>query len=126
MMLDDEVEITLKDKNIAPLNLARLLRDIWQSELASPANCIYVAKCLINGETWRPTLGSIHIPNIDKSEHLNLVFPESEIDKDSRLRREQQTEYWELGRRGAAGDAEAAIAFCKLEMEGKISHGAFA
>ena len=44
MMLDDEVEITLKDKNIAPLNLARLLRDIWQSELASPANCIYVAK----------------------------------------------------------------------------------
>ncbi len=29
-------------------------------------------------------------------------------------------------RKGADGDAEAAIAYCKLEAEGKVNHGAMA
>lgn len=37
----------------------------------------------------------------------------------------QQEEYSALCERGAAGDVEAAITYCKLELEGKVSHGAF-
>ncbi len=32
-------------------------------------------------------------------------------------------ECFELMERGAAGDAEAAIAYCKRELEGKVPHG---
>lgn len=35
-----------------------------------------------------------------------------------------QSEYFALRDRGAAGDAEAAIAYCKLEVQGLVSHGA--
>jgi len=40
--------------------------------------------------------------------------------------RAEQARYYELRDKGAAGDAEAAIAYCKLELEGKVSHGAMA
>lgn len=36
----------------------------------------------------------------------------------------QQNEYFALRDRGAAGDVEAAIAYCKLEAAGKVSHAA--
>jgi hypothetical protein len=36
----------------------------------------------------------------------------------------EQNGYYELRDKGAAGDAEAAIAYCKLELEGLVSHGA--
>lgn len=38
---------------------------------------------------------------------------------------DEQKEYAKLLEKGAAGDTDAAIAYCKLEMEGKVSHGAF-
>ena len=37
----------------------------------------------------------------------------------------QQEEYLALRDKGAGGDAEAAIAYCKLEAEGIVSHNAF-
>jgi hypothetical protein len=37
-----------------------------------------------------------------------------------------QAEYFALRDRGAAGDAEAAIAYCKLEVQGLPNHGAMA
>lgn len=48
-------------------------------------------------------------------EHLNNTY-QAHLAK--------QEEYAALRDKGAAGDAESAIAYCKLEMEGKISHGA--
>ena len=36
----------------------------------------------------------------------------------------EQSEYYALRDRGAAGDVEAAIAYCKLEVQGLVSHGA--
>ena len=35
----------------------------------------------------------------------------------------EQEEYFALCKRGAAGDAEAAIAYCKLEVTGIVKHG---
>jgi hypothetical protein len=35
----------------------------------------------------------------------------------------EQEEYFTLCKRGAAGDAEAAIAYCKLEVTGIVKHG---
>lgn len=35
----------------------------------------------------------------------------------------EQEEYFALCKRGAAGDAEAAIAYCKLEVTGTVKHG---
>lgn len=40
--------------------------------------------------------------------------------------REKQAEYFALRDRGAAGDAEAAIEYCKLEVAGLVYHQAFA
>lgn len=37
---------------------------------------------------------------------------------------DRQSAYFELRDKGAAGDVEAAIAYCKAEQEGKVSHGA--
>ena len=55
------------------------------------------------------------------NEILNLVKKVYE-DPYTAFFKEQQ-DYYQLCVRGAAGDAEAAIAYCKLEVEGKISHG---
>jgi hypothetical protein len=38
--------------------------------------------------------------------------------------RKIQAEYFALRDRGAEGDAEAAIAYCKLEVQGLPNHGA--
>lgn len=35
----------------------------------------------------------------------------------------EQEEYFALCKRGAAGDVEAAIAYCKLEVTGIVKHG---
>jgi hypothetical protein len=35
----------------------------------------------------------------------------------------EQEEYFALCKRGAAGDVEAAIAYCKLEVAGTVKHG---
>ena len=40
--------------------------------------------------------------------------------------RKRQAEYFALRDRGAAGDAEAAIEYCKLEVQGLPNHQAFA
>lgn len=124
MTLDDEVEITLKDKTVTPIELTKWLRKVWKSESSTPVNCMYIANCLIAGETWRPPYRDIS--KADDFEYVNFTVPESEFDKNDRLHREQQKEYWELCRRGSEGDAEAAIAFCKLELDGKIAHGPYA
>lgn len=36
----------------------------------------------------------------------------------------KQAEYSDLRDRGAAGDTEAAIAYCKLEVQGLVNHSA--
>jgi hypothetical protein len=125
MKMDDEVEITLKDKTVTRMELTKWLRQVWRSDSATPANCLYIADCLIAGETWRPPYNAIGC-KAEKSEIVNFVFPESDYDKNDRLNREKQHEFWELCRRGAEGDAEAAIQFCKHEFAGEVSHGAYA
>jgi hypothetical protein len=56
---------------------------------------------------------------------IETVYENSEFGCEALQHFRIQDEYFALRDRGAAGDAEAAIAYCKLEMQGLVSHGAY-
>lgn len=107
-----------------------------QSIVKYPKLTVYDAKpfaeILKAGGCWHPELSTLDIAVPFYGEFrlceqmgpclVKVEVEESDFEKDRKI----QAEYWELCRRGAEGDAEAAIAFCKAEMEGKVNHGAFA
>jgi hypothetical protein len=107
-----------------------------QSIVKYPKLTVYDAKpfaeILKAGGCWNPELNALDImvPLYGEFRLCEQMGPclvkveveESDFEKDRKI----QAEYWELCRRGAEGDAEAAIAFCRAEMANKVSHGAFA
>jgi hypothetical protein len=60
----------------------------------------------------------------DLPEFINIELIEP-VNESTVFFREQE-KYYELLKLGASGNVEAAIAYCKAELEDKISHGAFA
>lgn len=90
------------------------------------------AEILKAGGCWHPELNTLDIMVPLHGEFrlckqmgpclVKVEVEESDFEKDCKI----QAEYWELCRRGAEGDADAAIAFCKAEMTNKVSRGASA
>ena len=116
-----EYEITIKDHTVEVLALAKWVHSVSGHLLK---DSLYIARCLMRNETWRPTG---YITQQESSLcHIVRSYPESTHEKSTREYRETQASYFELMKKGAAGDIVAALAYCKLELEGKVNHGAYA
>jgi hypothetical protein len=113
-----EVKYTLKDTSISAPDLAKWVKQRVPSFTAP--DCLYVARCLIKGEEWSPPIDKINeyldvgpcsmniIPDPDN--HWEVFFAEEKV-------------YSDLLKDGAAGNAQAAIEYCKAVIEGKVSRG---
>ncbi len=117
--METEYRITIKDTAVSATDLAKWVHAVSNFSLS---DSLYIARCLLRGETWRPT----SIRSVDENPFCNIVIPESDSEKNMREHFSAQQGYYALLQKGAAGDVAAAIEYCKLELEGKVSHSAFA
>lgn len=112
--------IRLKDEHTA-VEIAEWVRRKMGHEFSS-RDCLMVARALKNGEGWEPPYYSIKHPQTPgPCEFVLTPDPENAWE----VREHEQDCLWELARKGAEGDAEAAIAFCKAELNGELHHGAY-
>ena len=76
-----------------------------------------IARALVRGERWQPEYYMLHEPEADGPCQFEIV----DVKTEDELRWEKQhaihAAHAELLKRGAAGDAEAAIAYCKAAQE---------
>jgi hypothetical protein len=98
--------------------LARWLRSITV-QLTVPRT-LQMADDLLAGEDFEFYLSDQTAASAPSGVKLVPVVFESEYDEYD----EVQAGYIALRDKGAAGDAEAAIAYCKLEAEGRVNHAA--
>ena len=127
------VSIKLIDRSAS---LATVIKWV-QSMIRWPENIsVYEAKpfadILKAGGEWHPPLDKLKLPNplygtLEIHEQMGIcwidvVVEESDFEKDRKI----QQGYWELCKKGAEGDAQAAIEYCKAEMANKVNHGGVA
>ena len=119
-MCEREVAITLKDKHADRIGVAKWI--LSNTTLTTSAkDAMYITDCMLRGETWRPNYFSMK-RGFETCELFNVKIEEPVNPYAEHMRIQQG--YYDLCRRGAEGDVEAALAYCKLEIEGKVSHGA--
>lgn len=135
-MSEISLEVTVSNQQVSKADLVHWLRANWYpAKNLSLMELVYVAQAMINGETWRPEFFDIKAPwvhNVCQGRPYQL--PDSDVvnikviveEDDQEKARREQSEYWDLCKAGAEGDAAAAIEWCKLEMAHKIRHGAYA
>jgi hypothetical protein len=109
---------TITASNANRLELARWLRSI-RTDLTVP-RALQEADDLLAGEDLEFYLyGHQVIAAPDGVKLVPVVY-----DNPYAAHFKEQAGYYALRDKGAAGDVDAAIAYCKLELEGKVSHGA--
>lgn len=122
--------------NVNPIDLYRWISQNWEPASQTPTKTLlYIARCISRGEGWQPEYLELSESvrkalrrNDFSSDIIKLVqFETDDPFERERIERQKHNDLIsDLLKRGATGDAEAAIKYCQLEFEGKISHGAFA
>lgn len=120
-MNETTVRITLDDTSITAPQLAVWVRDIAPNQYTL-SEAMYIARCMIRGEGWEPPY-EIVAYQLERMEgqpwSYTITTPPNPYVEQIQIWKEQR----ELLEKAAAGDAEAAIAYCKLELSGGINHG---
>jgi hypothetical protein len=119
-------QLTIKDKSVTPAKLANFLKKYlhYSANDYSLQYYLELAKKLIDGETYQHQY-RLDMPD---NEFVNMSLIEV-LNEDQKYFRERQAEYaylTDLMNKGANGDAQAAIDFCKAVQEGKYTNSAFA
>jgi hypothetical protein len=113
---------TLQDQSIAQLPLALWVKRKARDRL--PAKIVLeITRSLLAGDKWVPEAHMVEDP--EDGGMFCSVLIEHEPNQYEALFR-QWDEHAALLDRAVAGDAEAAIEYCKLEKAGKVYHGCFA
>jgi len=111
--------VKLKPYNGTIPFLATRIRKISRFASISPKESIEIAKNLITGNEWITDSSEIYTGN-DSMFEFQTDKPESNPYQkwfdDAKF-------YRELLQKGANGDVESAIAYCKAELAGEIGHG---
>jgi hypothetical protein len=123
-----EVKVTInadRDPLTTAVQIAQWVRDVCPDQYTS-ADAMMIARYLLHGETWRPEYATFDFSRVGTDELCMIEIDTSYDDYDEELRtaREKQASYYELLKRGAEGDTDAAIAYCKLELDGLVNHSA--
>jgi hypothetical protein len=121
------VKYTLTDKDVSTIALAKWINMKTWGLAFSLSEALVIARSLKNGGSWEIDSTEVTPPN-EKDPCLGVIQPEPEDDNAAFWKTIQlEIAHCEnlLGR-GAAGDIEAAIEYCKLELAGKVPHAAYA
>lgn len=125
--MEYEVKVTARNRTASRLDMAKWILTHAPSDMKlRSSDAMYIVDVILKGETWRPEYCCIDRNAYETNPYFNVEFIGTEEEDPWAERIALQESYWELCRKGAAGDAEAAMAFCKLEMENKVSHSAYA
>lgn len=123
-MDETTVRITLDDTSITPAQLAVWVRAIAPDQYTT-SEALYIARCLIRGEGWEPPYWNVAYQlKTMKGQpwSFTITTPPNDMAIDFEKRSRAYTEGEELARRGAEGDAEAAIEFCKRFKAGDMAN----
>lgn len=90
--------------------LARWVRGKTMDQLTLP-DALCIARSLLRGESWRPLTVSNFAPGPC---HMETEYVKDPYTLNYERRAVEYADGVELALRGAAGDADAAIEFCKL------------
>ena len=123
MTLDDvtiRYTYDLPEGEHTAIEVAQEVRSLWPSH--SPVAAMTIARALMNGEGWEPPYSEVHYPKSAKILSYDITWPPNPY----RAQAEEWRVQHELLKKGAAGDAEAAIAYCLLELNNEINHGPMA
>lgn len=114
-----ELCYTLTDKSVSSIDLAKWVRDRMGDELMLN-ECLVIARALQRGETWRPPYYAVRDRDVVGPCAMTTTYPDDPHREARRLSEEREQAIWGLQRKGATGDAEAAIAFCKAITDGEL------
>lgn len=117
-----EIRYTLDpQKTINTIALASWVR-LKMGTGYSATNCLTVARYLQSGQGWEPPYCVLFEPQAPGPCEFVVTEPVNEY---TEYYNKQQA-LFDLKVRGAAGDVEAAIAYCKADLDGKVNHGPMA
>jgi hypothetical protein len=123
-MDDPTVRIVLDDTSITPSELAGWVRRIAPNQYTT-ADALYIARCLIRGEGWEPPYYTV-IFQLEREKNQPWTYTVTTPPNDMAIAFEKRSRLYaegeELSKRGAAGDAEAAIEFCKRFQAGEMQN----
>jgi hypothetical protein len=119
----ESVRITMKDgAGYDAVELTKLLQKLIVPGEFTSRELLYIARCLMNGEGWEPSLMSLCFNELSHQRRngpLNFKFTKREDPAAEQKQRWLETH--ELLERACAGDAEAAIEYCRRVKDGRIS-----
>jgi hypothetical protein len=121
MVYAKSVTFTLTDPAITGLALARAVIQAVTPNTFTAKEALVIAREFRDKGTWNVEDTFILRPTFEQGPWTCVVEKHGDPwEEHFRL----AAEHHELLKRGAAGDVEAAIAYCKLELGNKVSHGA--
>jgi hypothetical protein len=123
-MDETTVRITLDDTSITAAQLAGWVRDVAPDKYTL-TEAMYIARCMIRGEGWEPPYWNVAYQLKTMKDHpcsYTITTPVNDMAIQHEKRSRMYTEGEELARRGAEGDAEAAIEFCKRFKAGDMAN----
>lgn len=126
MLNDYKVQIVLIDSEITSGELAKWVRKVAPAQYTL-IEAMAIARDLINGKVWEPPYGAVayQLQNLKNQPWTyTITTPPNPMREAYEERRRVYEEGQELARRGAEGDAEAAIAFCGLFLTGAMENWA--
>lgn len=122
---ENEIHVKMLDKSIDVMQVASWVKYVTSVDHFTLPERLCIARCLLKGERWSPSPWCFDVTKANSYQHWDVKVTNAESDRYTNYYKEQQG-YFALMRKGAEGDAEAAIEYCKLEAAGKVNHGAMA
>lgn len=119
-MTEPLYEITITSNNNSQLvAVVKWIRDNWKvDKKVSLSDMVYIGRCIMNGETWRPEFYDLSdgakykiITDGDFSDVFHLIVVKQESPEDG----------YELIKLGASGNTIAAITVCQKILSGQIT-----
>jgi hypothetical protein len=116
------ITFTLIDKNINTIELASWVKELRHPALSSmrAQEALDIARDLKGGKTWGPSYTTIFFQPRAPSPCSALIKDPEQDEQDANFARDMM--HAGLLKRGASGDAEAAIEYCRLLSIGAVNN----
>lgn len=116
---DIKVAIAIKDTTVSRKDLVLWLKTVLRPIPLKELMCM--ADKLLANAVLSPSIDILNkLESLSDVCDIVVTFPPNPYQEYAKLRESQ----YQLMLKGAAGDAEAAIAYCKMEAAGEVGHGA--
>lgn len=119
------MNVTIKDRTATRGQLAQWIRRNYRPQI-NLSETLAITDKLLDSQTW-VTFDYYLGGGATATDLVNLEFVQ-ELDpylENMKAGFAQQRIYSDLRDKGAAGDAEAAIEYCRLAKEGKVNYAAY-